>query len=46
LNAYKETIGKSVSDNLTDGKTIYWKNVRKMIQFLVEREQEYIQNVI
>jgi len=44
LNAYKDTIGKSTVDNLTDGKNIYWKNVRKMVQFLVEREEEYIQN--
>ena len=43
LNAYKETIGNS-DENLTDGKTIFWKNVRKFIIFLTEREELYIQN--
>ena len=33
LNAYKETIGNT-NENLTDGKIIYWKNVRKLVQFL------------
>jgi len=43
LNAYKATIGNSATDNLTDGKTIYWKNLRKLVTFLCQYEQEYIQ---
>lgn len=39
LNAYKATIG-STNDNLTDGKKIYWKNVRKIIQYLADKEEE------
>jgi 5'-3' exonuclease len=39
LMAYKKTIG-STNDNLTNGKTIYWKNVRKMVQFLADNEEE------
>ena len=41
LNAYKATIG-STNENLTDGKTIYWKNVRKLVQFLADNETEYL----
>ena len=41
LNAYKATIG-GTNENLTDGKTIYWKNVRKMVAFLAAQEEEYI----
>jgi 5'-3' exoribonuclease 1 len=43
MNAYKATIGNS-NENLTDGKTIYWKNVRKMVEWLVKFEHEYIIN--
>lgn len=39
MNAYKATIG-GTNNNLTDGKTIYWKNVRKMVQKLVDSEHE------
>lgn len=39
LNAYKATIG-SRDSNLTDGKKIYWKNVRKLVQFLADNEEE------
>jgi 5'-3' exonuclease len=39
LNAYKAVIG-GTNDNLTDGKTIYWKNVRKLVSFLAEVEEE------
>jgi 5'-3' exoribonuclease 1 len=38
INAYKATIG-GTNDNLTDGKKIYWKNVRKMVKFLVDTEE-------
>jgi 5'-3' exonuclease len=41
LNAYKATIG-STNENLTDGRTIYWKNVRKLVQFLADNETEYL----
>jgi 5'-3' exoribonuclease 1 len=41
LNAYKATIGPT-NENLTDGKTIYWKNVRKLVQFLADNETEYL----
>ncbi len=41
LNAYKATIGNS-NLNLTDGKTIYWGNVRKVIQQLANLEEEFI----
>jgi len=37
LDAYKETIGKT-EENLTNGKTIYWKNVRKLITYLANDE--------
>lgn len=42
LNAYKDTIG-SCKGILTDGKKIYWKNLRKLIQYLADLEEEYFQ---
>ena len=41
INAYKATIG-STDENLTDGKKIYWKNVRKLVQYLSELEHDNI----
>jgi len=41
VQAYKATIG-GTNDNLTDGKKIIWKNVRKLVQFLANNEHEYI----
>jgi hypothetical protein len=41
INAYKATIGDS-NDNLTNGKVIYWNNVRKIVQFLADLEEEFI----
>ena len=41
INAYKATIGNT-NENLTDGKKIYWKNVRKLIQFLADLEEEHL----
>ena len=41
LNAYKATIG-GTKENLTDGKQIYWKNVRKLVAFLALQEEEFI----
>jgi len=43
INAYKETIG-GTNENLTDGKKIYWKNVRKLVQFLADNEAEFFKN--
>jgi 5'-3' exonuclease len=41
LNAYKATIG-GTNENLTDGKKIFWKNVRKLVQNLANSEEEFI----
>jgi 5'-3' exonuclease len=41
INAYKATIGET-NLNLTDGKTIYWGNVRKVVEFLAKHEEEFI----
>jgi 5'-3' exoribonuclease 2 len=41
INAYKATIG-GTSEFITDGKTIYWKNVRKLVKFLADLEEEYL----
>lgn len=41
LNAYKATIGNT-NENLTDGKKIYWKNVRKLVQHLANLEEDNI----
>jgi 5'-3' exoribonuclease 1 len=41
LNAYKATLGHS-KELLTDGKKIYWKNVRLLVQYLASQEEEYI----
>jgi len=41
IQAYKATIG-STNDNLTDGKKIFWKNLRKMVQFLANNELDFI----
>ena len=43
INAYKATIG-GTNENLTDGKIIYWKNVRKFVEFLAKMEDEYFKN--
>jgi 5'-3' exonuclease len=41
LNAYKATIG-GTNENLTDGKNVIWKNVRKLVSFLAEQEEEFL----
>jgi 5'-3' exonuclease len=41
INAYKATLG-GTKEVLTDGKTIFWRNVRKLISFLAEKEEQYI----
>jgi 5'-3' exonuclease len=38
LSAYKETLG-SRNENLTNGTKIYWKNVRKLVAYMAEKEQ-------
>jgi 5'-3' exonuclease len=43
MNAYKATIGQT-NENLTDGKKIYWKNVRTLVQTLADSEEKFIQN--
>jgi 5'-3' exonuclease len=40
LNAYRATI--KPTEFLTDGKTIDWKNVRKLVTFLVKMEEQNI----
>jgi 5'-3' exoribonuclease 1 len=40
MNAYRATI--KPTDNLTDGKTINWANVRKMVTFLTNLEEQHI----
>jgi 5'-3' exonuclease len=40
INAYRATFGDS-NENLTDGKNINWKNVRKVVQQLANLEEEY-----
>jgi 5'-3' exonuclease len=42
MSAYKHVVSKQ-SVNLTDGSKIIWKNLRKVIQFLSEREDEYLE---
>jgi hypothetical protein len=39
INAYKATIG-GTNENLTDGKKIYWKNLRKLVHFLSDQEED------
>ncbi len=41
IQAYKATIG-GTTDCLTDGKKIYWKNVRKLVQFLATNEHDFL----
>ena len=43
LNAYKATIG-GTNEILTDGKQIFWKNVRKLVHFLADNEEEFFKN--
>lgn len=41
ITAYKQEIS-SKNLNLTDGKNIIWKNMRKLVSILAESEHEYI----
>jgi 5'-3' exonuclease len=40
MNAYRATI--KPTESLTDGKIINWANVRKLVNFLVRLEEQYI----
>jgi len=41
INAYKATIG-TTDENLTDGRQIFWNNVRILVEFLANNEQDFI----
>jgi 5'-3' exonuclease len=41
---YKATIGSSSKKYLTDGKTIFWGNVRELVSALAEKEEEFLQS--
>ena len=41
MSAYQNTIGKT-NYNLTDGKKIYWKNVKKLVEYLSKQEYNNI----
>lgn len=41
LQAYKATLG-ATHDVMTDGKTIHWRHVRKVVACLAEQEHEFI----
>jgi 5'-3' exoribonuclease 1 len=41
MGAYKAVIGNK---NLTDGKTINWRNVRKLVKFLADNEYDNLMN--
>jgi 5'-3' exonuclease len=41
INAYKATIG-GTNEFITDGKKIIWKNVRKLVKFLADLEEEHL----
>lgn len=41
LNAYRATIGET-NEYITDGKIIHWNNLRKVVKFLADLEEEYI----
>lgn len=40
LNSYRATI--KTNEYLTDGKTICWKNVRKLVEFLALKEEDFL----
>jgi len=43
LNAYKEVIENN-DENLTNGTIVYWKNVRKLVKFLADNEEDNFKN--
>ncbi len=42
IDAYKETIGVSSTEFLTDGNVIYWSNVKKMFEHLAAMEHAHL----
>lgn len=42
IDAYKNTIGHSLNECLTDGSKIYWENVRKLLSHLEKMEHAYL----
>ena len=42
IDAYRNTLGQSLTECLTDGSTIYWTNVKKMLVYLEKMEHPYI----
>ena len=45
MNGYKCVLG-GTNEYLTDGKTIFWKNVRKLIHYLSSLEEDYFKQEI
>lgn len=43
LDVYRNTFG-GTDENLTDGKTICWKNMRKFIKKLADNEENYLKH--
>jgi 5'-3' exonuclease len=41
MDAYYQAVGSEKDVNLTNGKVIYWKNVKKMLYVLAEKEEDY-----
>jgi len=41
LSAYKNLFGKT-SKNLTDGKNIYWTNVKKIVEYIAQSEETHL----
>ena len=41
IQAYKATIG-GTNETLTDGKNIIWRNLRKLVKFLCDNEENFI----
>ena len=42
LSAYSAAIGCNDNEYLTNGTTIYWKNVKKLVQVLANNEEDYL----
>jgi len=42
FNAYCATIGMHEDENLTNGKVIYWRNVKHLVRFLADNEEGYL----
>jgi 5'-3' exonuclease len=42
MTAYSATIGCYPNEYLTNGQTIYWKNVKKLVKALADKEEEFL----